>query len=83
MPIRIKVRQFGGYAIDLTTGDVELVDHMDNPIPFNRDKPVLALCRCAMSLKRPFCDGAHRDCGLDLSIVGAAPPPPATPSTPV
>ncbi|HET9424206.1 MAG TPA: CDGSH iron-sulfur domain-containing protein [Gemmatimonadaceae bacterium] len=82
MPLRIKVRQHGAYAIDLTTGDVELVDHEGNPIEFNRDKPVLALCRCGMSAKKPFCDGAHKECQIDLSILGAAPPPPSAPNIP-
>lgn len=83
MALRIKVRQHGAYAIDLATGDVELVDHDGNPIEFNRDKPILALCRCAMSKKKPFCDSSHKECALDLSILGATPPPPTAPDTPV
>jgi CDGSH-type Zn-finger protein len=83
MPLRIKVRQHGAYAIDLSTGDVELVDHDGNPIPFSREKPVLALCRCGMSQKKPFCDGAHKTCNIDLSILGAGPPPDSAPNTPV
>lgn len=26
-------------------------------------KPVMALCRCALSANKPFCDGAHRGLG--------------------
>jgi CDGSH-type Zn-finger protein len=41
-------------------------------------KPI-KLCRCGHSLKRPFCDGKHNTCGLDLSIV---PPDAAAPQVP-
>ena len=83
MPLRIKVRQHGAYAVELATGDVELVDHEGNPIEFDRSKPVLALCRCGFSKKKPFCDGSHKECGLDLAILGAGPPPPTAPNIPV
>jgi CDGSH-type Zn-finger protein len=36
-----------------------------------RGKPAISLCRCGMSEKRPFCDGAHGRNGWQCD---AAPP---------
>jgi CDGSH-type Zn-finger protein len=36
-----------------------------------RGKPAISLCRCGMSEKRPFCDGAHGRNGWKCE---AAPP---------
>jgi CDGSH-type Zn-finger protein len=67
MPLVIKVRENGPYAIDVTTGDFTLVDHEGNPIPIPPLKPGktnVVLCRCGASVKKPFCDGTHSRIGF-------------------
>jgi CDGSH-type Zn-finger protein len=67
MPLTIKVRKDGPYAVDLATGDFVLVDHDGNPIPLPALKPgktTITLCRCGASTKKPFCDGTHSKIGF-------------------
>lgn len=67
MPLLIKVRKDGPYAIDVTTGEFLLVDHDGNPIPLPELKPgktSITLCRCGASTKKPFCDGTHTKIGF-------------------
>ncbi len=67
MPLTIKVRKDGPYAVDVTTGDFVLVDHEGNPIPLPELKPGktnIVLCRCGASSKKPFCDGTHSKIGF-------------------
>jgi CDGSH-type Zn-finger protein len=67
MPLNIKVRKDGPYAIDITTGDFILVDHEGQPIPLPELKPgktTITLCRCGASTKKPFCDGTHSKIGF-------------------
>jgi len=58
----IKVRKNGSLLI---VGDVELVDHEENPIEHKAER--LALCRCGHSKNKPFCDGSHKEAGFDDS----------------
>jgi CDGSH-type Zn-finger protein len=63
MPVVIKVRENGPFAIDITSGDFILVDHNDVPIPIPPLKPGktnVTLCRCGLSAKKPFCDSTHK-----------------------
>ena len=67
MPLVIKVRENGPYAIDVTTGDFVLVDHNNNPIPIPPLKPgktTVTLCRCGATTKPPFCDSTHSRIGF-------------------
>jgi CDGSH-type Zn-finger protein len=66
MALTIKVRKDGPYAIDLTTGEINLIDHEGNPIPINlpEGKTTVALCRCGGSNRKPFCDGTHSKIGF-------------------
>jgi CDGSH-type Zn-finger protein len=67
VPLVIKVRENGPFAIDVTTGDFQLVDHNGEPIPIPPLKPgktTVTLCRCGASIKKPFCDGTHSRIGF-------------------
>ena len=67
MPLTIKVRKDGPYAVDLATGDFVLVDHDGNVIPLPELKPgktAITLCRCGASTRKPFCDGTHKLVGF-------------------
>ncbi len=52
--VKITVRDKGSY---LVTGNVQLVDAEGNLF---ETKEQFSLCRCGLSEKKPFCDGAHR-----------------------
>lgn len=54
--VKIRMRPGGPFVVE---GDVELCDSEGGVFERNPDKPVIALCRCGASAKRPFCDGAH------------------------
>lgn len=62
--MKITVRNNGPLAVDLTTGDLELVDHEGNRIPIPEGKTIITLCRCGASTRKPFCDGTHSKIGF-------------------
>jgi CDGSH-type Zn-finger protein len=67
MPVTIKVRRDGPYAVDLATGSINLVDADGNAIPLPPlppGKTTITLCRCGGSSKKPFCDGTHSKIGF-------------------
>jgi CDGSH-type Zn-finger protein len=65
----IKTRENGPL---LVTGPVKLTDHLGNTYDLT-GKDNVALCRCGQSAKKPFCDGAHRNCGFVAGqVVGEA-----------
>ncbi len=67
MPLTIKVRNNGPYAVDLSTGEINLVDADGNPIPLPQlppGKTTITLCRCGASSRKPFCDGTHSKIGF-------------------
>ena len=59
--VTIRCRQNGPLVID---GPVTITDHQGNRFTPAGDKPVIALCRCGHSARKPFCDGAHRAAGF-------------------
>ena len=66
MPLVIKVRENGPFAIDVTSGVFVLVDHNGQPIeipPLKPGKTNVTLCRCGLSSKKPFCDSTHSKVG--------------------
>lgn len=60
--VNIRMRPNGPLVIE---GPFTLADSEGNPFPLSADKPAYALCRCGASKNRPFCDGAHKECGFD------------------
>jgi CDGSH iron-sulfur domain-containing protein 3 len=52
--VQIKVVDHGPLRV---TGDVELIDAEGNKFV---TKQTFSLCRCGLSQKKPFCDGAHK-----------------------
>jgi CDGSH-type Zn-finger protein len=67
MAVTIKVRNNGPYAIDITTGEINLVDADGNAIPIPPlppGKTAITLCRCGGSSRKPFCDGTHSKIGF-------------------
>ena len=43
----------------LIEGRPELIDSAGNPIAVAPEKLTFSLCRCGLSERKPFCDGAH------------------------
>jgi CDGSH-type Zn-finger protein len=68
--IRVRVRPNGPLVIE---APVTVVDHNGAPFPVNKDKPVVALCRCGASANKPFCDGAHNKIGFQADNTAPAP----------
>ena len=66
----IRLRPNGPLVID---GPFKLIDAEGNAFTLPTDKPLVALCRCGQSAKKPFCDGAHKSCGF--ASVEVAPKP--------
>ncbi len=60
--VTIRMRPNGPFLVE---GPVQLVDSEGNPFPQSSEKPMIALCRCGASEKRPYCDGAHNRCGFE------------------
>ena len=59
---KVTTRPNGPFLVE---GSFDLVDSQGNAFTLNPDKPAIALCRCGASKNRPFCDGAHKECGFD------------------
>lgn len=59
--VKISIRPNGPFLVE---GAFSLVDSAGGEFSLNPDKPAVALCRCGASENRPFCDGAHNQCGF-------------------
>jgi len=70
--VTIRCRLNGPLVID---GPVTIVDHEGNRFTPSGDKPNIALCRCGQSARKPFCDGAHRNCGFVADNLAIDPGP--------
>ncbi|MCC8952759.1 CDGSH iron-sulfur domain-containing protein [Bradyrhizobium sp. Pear77] len=64
-----KVTVFDNGPIHIT-GDFEVFDEAGNQFP---NRKLFSLCRCGHSLRKPFCDGSHRE--ARFSDVCRAEPP--------
>ena len=58
--VTISCRENGPF---LVTGPAKVVDHNGTEFELG-GKETFALCRCGASKNRPFCDGAHKECGF-------------------
>jgi CDGSH-type Zn-finger protein len=58
MNTKITVSENGPYIVE---GEVTLCNAEGEPV---REETKVFLCRCGMSAKKPFCDGAHRRNGF-------------------
>lgn len=56
--IRIRIRDNGPLIVE---GPLNLCDAEGTPYPIDPAKPTIALCRCGLSARKPFCDGAHKE----------------------
>ena len=57
-------------------GDFEVFDQYGKAFGLaGRER--IALCRCGASAKKPFCDGSHKTCGFDSTVVAIQLDPPA------
>ncbi len=74
-PIVIRCRENGPLLIP---APIKVIDHLGNEFPLTAGKEFYALCRCGQSKNKPFCDGAHKECGF-VGALAPVPQPPATP----
>ena len=70
---RITVRNSGSIRIE---GEFTLLDQEGRAFDL-AGRTSISLCRCGQSANKPFCDGAHKDCGFASVIEARALPPPA------
>ncbi|MCP4174672.1 MAG: CDGSH iron-sulfur domain-containing protein [Fuerstiella sp.] len=59
--VKVNVRDNGPF---LVSGPVTVEDADGKSFELG-GKETIALCRCGVSEKRPFCDGAHNRCGFE------------------
>jgi CDGSH-type Zn-finger protein len=69
--VTIRLRPNGPLVID---GPITLVDHLGRAFTLPTEKPLLALCRCGQSGKKPFCDGTHKTCVFVAEETAPEPP---------
>lgn len=55
----IRMRPNGPLVVE---GPFQMTDSSGASFTLNPDKPAIALCRCGASERKPFCDGAHKNC---------------------
>jgi CDGSH-type Zn-finger protein len=64
--VKITVRKNGPYRVEALEGLVEMVDAEGNRFDLD-GKTMFSLCRCAGSVKKPFCDGTHSRIGFQAA----------------
>lgn len=70
---RITIMNNGSIKVD---GDFEILDMEGRPFGLGGRQRV-SLCRCGQSGTKPFCDGTHKRCGFESTLVAFELPPPA------
>ena len=68
--VKLTVNNNGSLRVE---GDFEIVDANGNSYGLG-GRELVSLCRCGMSLNKPFCDGAHKG-HLDHNAVAFDLPP--------
>jgi CDGSH-type Zn-finger protein len=68
MAVKISIRPNGPYLVE---GDVEVVDVNGNKVDTS-SRPKIALCRCGVSVTKPFCDGTHSKVGFQAAEAAVA-----------
>jgi CDGSH-type Zn-finger protein len=68
---KVTVRNDGPLLIE---GDLEVVDALGKAYGL-AGRTAISLCRCGLSEKKPFCDGAHRRQGFQSSCEAHDLPP--------
>ena len=66
--VKISLRRNGPLRVEAPEGAVEIIDADGNKLDLT-GKTAFALCRCAGSLNKPYCDGTHK------TIPGGSEPP--------
>jgi CDGSH-type Zn-finger protein len=66
--VEIVVRDNG--PIRISGGPFVIKDAQGNVFDLG-GKPMVSLCRCGESAKKPFCDGAHKTCGFDSVVLAS------------
>jgi CDGSH-type Zn-finger protein len=74
MSTKLTVRNDGSVLVD---GDFQIVDQSGKTFGLS-GRTAVSLCRCGLSEKKPFCDGAHKRQGFQ-STIEAFDLPPAQP----
>lgn len=69
---RVTVMNNGSLRIE---GDFEIVDMEGRPFGL-AGRAKVSLCRCGQSKTKPFCDGTHKTCGFDSTLIAFELPPP-------
>lgn len=70
---RLTIMNNGSIRVE---GDFELVDQEGKPFGL-AGRTRIGLCRCGHSQKKPFCDGTHKTCGFQSTVVAIELEPPA------
>jgi 3-phenylpropionate/trans-cinnamate dioxygenase ferredoxin subunit len=69
--VKITARKNGPYRVEAPIGSVELVDADGNPYDLSarvkEGKTAFSLCRCGVSVTKPFCDGTHSKTGFQAA----------------
>jgi len=78
---RITVMNNGSLRVE--GDDFQIVDQTGQPFGLH-GRQKISLCRCGQSSTKPFCDGTHKTCGWDSTLVAfdMAPPKPAADAPP-
>jgi CDGSH-type Zn-finger protein len=55
--VTIRIRDHGPLVVE---GPARVIDADGNELTIPPGKPAIALCRCGLSERKPFCDGTHK-----------------------